>query len=294
LKLIETVSTLFNKGMKAKAAREAKVMAENPGAEMSLVSHVVELRRHLVRALLWLLGFTIVAIVFMKPLVKFLRYPFEQYQLGKGQRPDLMAIGLFEVILMNFKICFMVGLVAAAPFMVRELWAFVAPALYDHEKRVARPFVILSFLLFYLGISFGFFVIVPAFLGNTLEWAQDYANVQLTVDSYFSSLSTMVMIFGIIFEVPVAMSLLGLVGIINSEMLSKNRRVVILAAFVIGAVISPPDVLSQVLVSVPLWFMIEISIIALRVIESRRAKGVKERLDASGSSGESGEGDGAA
>lgn len=281
MKLLETVSSLFDKGMRARAAREAKVLADNPGSEMSLVSHVIDLRRHLVRALLWFAGFTVLALILMEPLIKFLRLPFEQYQLAKGKKADLMAIGLFEVILMNFKICFVVGFVAAAPFMIRELWGFVSPALYEHEKKLARPVVLSSIVLFYLGIAFGFFVIVPSFLSNTLEWAAPYANVQLTVDSYFSSLSTMVMIFGIIFEVPVIMSLLGLVGILTSEMLSRNRRIVILTSFVIGAVISPPDVVSQVIVSVPLYAMVELSIVALRIIEGRRAKALKERLEAS-------------
>jgi sec-independent protein translocase protein TatC len=275
---LNALTSLFNKGMRAKLEREAKARQANTGAEMSLVSHVVELRRHLVRSLGALLGFTILALIFMEPVIKFLRMPFESYQRAKNKSGELMAIGLFEVILMNFKICFVVGLVAAVPFILREIWAFVAPALYEHEKRMALPVILASIILFYAGISFGFFVIVPSFLSNTLEWAAPYANVQLTVESYFASLSTMVMLFGIIFEVPVVMSLLGLIGILNSKMLSQNRRIVILASFIIGAVISPPDVFSQLVVSLPLYAMVEISIVALKVIESRREKALQERL----------------
>jgi sec-independent protein translocase protein TatC len=186
---------------------------------------------------------------------------------------------MFEVIMMNFKVCFVVALILAAPFMVRELWRFVSPALYDYEKKLAVPFVASSIGLFYAGITFGFLVIVPAFLGNTLDWAADFdVKVTLSFENYFSSLSMMVMIFGIIFEVPVVLSLLGMVGILNSAMLSKNRRIVILGSFIVGAVVSPPDVMSQVIVSLPLYGMVEISILALRFIEARRAKRLREAI----------------
>ena len=280
MKPIEALTTLFNKGMKAKVQRQKmaqeKVRAggsgEEPAGEMSLLEHVFELRKHLVRSLLYLFGFSIIAIIFMEPLVRFLRRPFEMYQIERGRSPNLMSIGLFEVIMMNFKICFIVGLVAAVPFIIREVWRFVEPALYEHEQKLALPVVLSSMVLFYTGISFGFFVIVPAFLANTMDWAAPYADVHLTVDSYFSSLSMMVMIFGIIFEVPVLLSLLGLVGILKSSHLANNRRAVILGSFIVGAVVSPPDVMSQVIVSLPLYAMIEVSIVALRVIEHRRAK----------------------
>ena len=259
--------------MKKKVARENAVGGSvNPGAEMSLVGHIIELRKHIVRSLLWFLFFVIISMSFMEHVVAFLRRPYEMYQKSIGKSPQLMSIGLFEVVMMNFKICLIVGLVASAPFMIRELWRFVSPALYENERKIALPVVVSSVFLFFAGISFGFFVIVPVFLSNTLEWASQYASVILTVENYFSSLTTMVMIFGIIFEVPVVMSLLGLAGLLKSETLAKNRRVVLLGSFILGAVISPPDVFSQTVVSVPLYLMIELSVYALRYIERRRAR----------------------
>ena len=159
----------------------------------------------------------------------------------------------------------------SVPFFFWEVWRFIAPALYEKEKKIARPLTLASMVMFYLGISFGFFVIVPAFLSNALEWASKYANVMLTVENYYNSLATMVFVFGIIFEVPVVMSLLGLAGIIKSSMIAKNRRVVFFGSFVIGAILSPPEVMSQVLVSVPLYAMVELSVLALRAIEKRKA-----------------------
>jgi sec-independent protein translocase protein TatC len=272
LSIFKSIASVFNKGVQAKADRQNSIhsKAEAAPREMTLVEHLIDLRKHLVRSLGFFLGFTIIAIIFMEPLIRFLRTPFENYQLSKGKPIKLMSIGLFEVILMNFKICIVVGIIAAVPFILREIWLFVAPALYDAEKKMARPILLSSIGLFYAGISVGFFLIVPAFLGNTLDWAAPYADVNLTVESYFSSLSVMVMIFGIIFEVPVVLSLLGLIGILKSHHLSQNRRIVILISFVIGAIISPPDVFSQFVVAVPLYGMIEISILALKFIERKK------------------------
>jgi sec-independent protein translocase protein TatC len=280
LSIFKSISAVFNKGIRAKADRQSTVqgsaqakssLAEHEPKEMSLVEHLMDLRKHLVRSLGFFLGFTIVAIIFMEPLIKFLRTPFEAYQLSKGKTERLMSTALFEVILMNFKVCIIIGIIAAVPFILREIWLFVSPALYENERKMARPILLSSLALFYTGVSFGFFLIVPAFLSNTLEWAAPYADVHLTVESYFSSLSVMVMIFGIIFEVPVILSLLGLVGILKSEHLTKNRRIVILVSFIIGAIISPPDVFSQFVVSIPLYLMVEISVIALRIIEKKKA-----------------------
>lgn len=268
------LTALLNKGVKRKAVREHAVSGGAAGqmAEMSLVQHVIELRKHVVRSVLYYVVFAGIAMGFMSDVIAFLRRPYEIYRKSVGKDPQLLSIGLFEVVMMNFKICLIVGLVASAPFMVRELWRFVSPALYESEKRIARPVVFASILLFYTGISFGYFVIVPEFLANTLEWGQEYARVELTVGNYFDSLSTMVMLFGIIFEVPVIMSLLGLAGVVTSSLVSKNRRVVFLLSFVVGAILSPPDAFSQVIVSVPLYLMCELSVVALRIIERNRAK----------------------
>ncbi len=267
---VEYSKNLLNKGLARKAARERD--AGNEHGEMTLVEHVIELRQHVVRSALFFVAFFVVTMAFMKPVVSFLRTPFERYQASIGEDAQLMSTAVFEVIFMNFKICLITAGVAAVPFVLLELWRFVSPALYPAEKRIARPLTFASVILFYMGVSFGFYVIVPAFLSNALEWASEYANVVLTVNNYFNTLATMVFVFGIIFEVPVLMSLLGLAGIVNSDMVSKNRRIVCFASVLLAALISPPDIFSLVMVAVPLYGMIEISVVALRIIEKRKAK----------------------
>ena len=258
-----------NAGLQRKASREAK--AGNAQGEMTLVEHVIELRNHLVRSAVYFGVFSLVTFIFMDEILAFLRMPFESYQRSIGKEAKLMSTAVFEVVMMNFKVCLIVALVLSVPFFFWEVWKFVAPALYEKEKQIARPLTVASIIMFYLGIAFGFFVIVPVFLSNTLDWASKYAQVMLTVDNYYNSLATMVFLFGIIFEVPILMSLLGLAGIITSDMVAKNRRIVFFSSFLIGALLSPPDVFSQTIVSVPLYAMVEVSVFALRRIERRKA-----------------------
>jgi sec-independent protein translocase protein TatC len=279
---LHTAKGALDKGLARKAQRELQVTTGahpsggNPTAEMSLVDHIIELRGHAMRAVFWLVGFTVLSLVFMDRLLGFLRSPFEAHQRSVGRDAQLMSTAVFEVVFMNFKVCLLVAVVAAVPFILWEIWRFVAPALYAHEKRLAAPLVVASALMFYLGTAFGFFVIVPAFLSNTLEWASQYANVMLTVENYYNSLATMVFLFGVIFEVPVVLSLLGLAGFVRSEHITKNRRVVFFASCVVGAVLSPPDVFSLTITTLPLYGMVEVSVVALRAIERRRS----QRVDA--------------
>jgi sec-independent protein translocase protein TatC len=189
----------------------------------------------------------------------------------------LKTIGLIEVMWVNFKMVMIAAAVLGAPLILRELWLFISPALYERERKIASVLIIVSLLLFYSGIFFGFFLILPAFLSQTLEFAAQYADVEMTYENYFSSLTTLVMLFGVIFEVPVIFSLLGLVGIVKPEHITNNRRIILLLSFILGALISPPDVFSQVLVSVPLYLMCELSVFALRYIQkSRSASGADQ------------------
>ena len=284
------VTNAFTHGVTKKAERAEKVReasaqgsqqsvttAGTSVSEMGIFDHIQDLRKHLVRALLSVGFFTIVSLIFMEEVIGFLRRPYENFQKSQHKSEQLMSIGLFEVITMNLKICLIVGAVAALPFVVREIWRFVSPALFPHEKRIALPITIASVLMFYTGVAFGFFGIIPLFISNTIEWAQPYANVVLTVDNYFGSLFVMIMIFGVIFEVPVILTLLGTVGAIKSATIAKNRRIVFLLSFIVGALLSPPDVVSQTIISLPLYLMCELSIHTIRLVEKQREARRKEQ-----------------
>ncbi|NBW82347.1 twin-arginine translocase subunit TatC [bacterium] len=312
--LFGKLSGLFNKGMTQKLERQRAIQNQQnlasggqvlPGAEMSIVGHISELRKHLVRSLYWFVACLGLGLWFMKPLIQFLQLPYTcyGYLLSEAERAGesvkiafekfshflvwpkeclsttaaaataaktLKTIGLIEVLWVNFKMVMIAAAVLAAPLMLRELWLFISPALYERERKLASILIVSSLVLFYTGLFFGFFLIVPAFISQTLQWAAEYATVEMTYENYFGSLTTMVMTFGVIFEVPVVISLLGLVGIVKPEHISKNRRIIFLSSFIIGAFISPPDVFSQTLVSVPLYLMCEISVIALKLIQKQK------------------------
>jgi sec-independent protein translocase protein TatC len=326
MSLLGKLSSLFNKGMTQKLERQRAIQQQQspdqritqnnmqahhpdhetlPGAEMTLVGHISDLRKHIVRALYWYIGLCCIGFIFMKPLIRFLQLPYTcyGYLLSEANKAGeniqvafdkfshflswpqeclsataaadaaaktLKTIGLIEVMWVNFKMVMIAAGVLGAPLLLREVWLFVAPALYQRERRVASVLIVSSLVLFYTGLFFGFFLIVPAFLSQTLAWAAEYASVEMTYENYFGSLTTLVMMFGVIFEVPVIISLLGLVGIVKPEHITKNRKIIFFGSFILGAFLSPPDVFSQVLVSLPLYLMCEISVFALRFIQRKR------------------------
>ncbi|MEY2988907.1 MAG: twin-arginine translocase subunit TatC [Pseudomonadota bacterium] len=318
MKVLKSLERAFKKGVARKAERQRQVeqvdghataISEPDSAqmgEMSIVSHISELRKHIVRSIYWYLAIVVFAFANMKALVRFLQLPYTCYvyltnqasQAGQSLQvafqkfadfvswpqqcltataatessaQTLKTIGLIEVVWVNMKMCLIAGAVVALPFMLRELWLFISPALYEREKKVGLGLLFASVVLFYLGIGFGFFVIVPAFLSQTLQWAAEYASVEMTYENYFGSLTTLVMIFGVIFQVPVIISLLGMAGFVKAHHISENRKFVFFGAVVLGTLISPPDVFSQTLVSIPLYLMCEISVFALRAIEKSRS-----------------------
>ena len=332
MKIVDTLSSFFKKGVQRKIDRQKEVQGDNfarQGAEMSLVSHIGELRKHIVRAVKWYVLLCCIAFWFMKPIIQFSQLPYtcygfilaeaskagESLQLAlekfgsffswptqclsataavASTAKTLKTIGLIEVMWVNFKMCMIIAAVLGAPFIMRELWLFIAPALYERERKIASWLIISSIGLFYVGILFGFFLIVPAFLAQTLQWAADYAVVEMTYENYFGSLTTLVMIFGIIFEVPVVISLLGLVGLLKPHHITDNRRILFLASFIIGALLAPPDVFSQTLVAIPFYLMCEVSVFALRAIQKSReaGRGGDGNNGSSGNSHDAGSGDG--
>lgn len=266
------LSSVFNAGLQRKAKREAALNGYND-TQMSLFDHIKELRRHAMRGITWLILFSAVAFIFMEPLIAFLKKPYDAVLLelkAQGVTQNLSSISIFEVITVNFKICFLIGFSCSLPFIIFEVWKFIAPALYEQEKKVAKFSVFSSIILFYLGLAFGFFLIIPYFFSNALSWASQYAQVMITYENYFNSLITMLLIFGIVFEVPVILSLLGLAGILPAQVLAKNRRIAFLSCFILGAILSPPDVISLCLVAIPMYLMVEISIYIITKIELNR------------------------
>ncbi|KAB8033246.1 twin-arginine translocase subunit TatC [Fluviispira multicolorata] len=273
---IQYISSAFNAALQRKAKREQEVSG-NKNEQMTLFEHIQDLRKHALRGTIWLIAFSGISFIFMEHIIFFLKRPYDSFLLhaqNLGIQQNLSSIGIFEVMTMNFKICFLVGFVTSLPFLVREMWKFISPALYAKERNLALFSLTSSVILFYSGMCFGFFLIIPYFFKEALSWSSKYASIMITYDSYFSSLITLMLIFAAVFEVPVFLSLLGLAGILPSEALIRNRKIAFLACFIIGAILSPPEVISQCLVALPMYFMVEVSIFIIKKIEKSRQQNI--------------------
>ena len=240
------------------------------GAEMGLLSHLIELRDRLLRMLLAVGILFLCLFPFADTIWTTLARPLLKYGAG-----DMIAIDVASPFLIPFKVCLMLSIVLAAPFLLYQIWAFVAPGLYAHEKRLVSPLLISSTLLFYLGIAFAYFVVFPlvfAFFNNV---APDGVTVSTDIGRYLDFILTIFLAFGIAFEVPIATILLVAVGAMTPEGLAKKRPYFIVAAFVVGMFLTPPDIISQTLLALPMWLLFEVGIFFSRIFLKRKQEYVE-------------------
>jgi sec-independent protein translocase protein TatC len=154
----------------------------------------------------------------------------------------------------------------AMPYILYQLWAFVAPALFKHEKRLARPLLFSSIALFYMGCAFAYFVVFPLVFGFLTRIAPEGVEVMTDISKYLDFVTTLFLAFGITFEVPIATIILVATGITTAEKLKKIRGYVIVGAFALGMLLTPPDVISQTLLAIPMWFLYEVGILFSKIL----------------------------
>ena len=238
---------------------------ELAGTEAPFVSHLVELRDRLIRALLAVLAAFIVLAVFPGPagLYDLLAAPLVAH-LPQGT--TLIATNVISPILVPLKITLAAAFMLALPFVLHQVWAFVAPGLYTHEKRLVLPLVVSSTVLFVAGVAFCYFVVIP----GMSKFIQAFAPATITaapdIEQYFGFVLTLFLVFGLAFEVPVAVIVLVRIGAVTIEQLKKWRGYFIVVAFVIAAVVTPPDVISQLALAIPMCLLYEVGIIAARLV----------------------------
>ena len=229
----------------------------------TFISHLIELRQRLVRAIVAVLVVCLCLLPWSREIYVLLAQPLIAALPKGGQMIATDVIGPFLVPL---KVTLLVGFVIALPYVLFEAWAFVAPGLYAHEKRLVLPLVVASFLLFLLGMSFAYFLVFPVVFKFMASIAPEGVAWMTDIDKYFSFVLTTFVAFGVTFEVPVVVILLVRTGMVPIEKLKEIRPYVIVGAFVVGAVFTPPDVLSQIMLAVPLWILYEIGIIVARFV----------------------------
>jgi sec-independent protein translocase protein TatC len=241
---------------------------DNEDKKMSLTEHLAELRKRLVRALLALgVGFG-VCYYFKDKIFDIVTAPLTQV-LPKNSY--LIYTGLTEAFFVYMKLAFFASLLITSPFVLYQVWRFIQPGLLSKEKQYLVPFVASSTLLFLTGVLFGYFVVLPPAFEFFVSFNNKYLQAMISFADYLSLFVTFLLGFGVSFEMPIFIFFLAKLGIVNSKMLSKQRRYAILVIFIVAAILTPsPDALSQILMAIPLMFLYEVSIFVARFSEKKK------------------------
>ncbi len=233
------------------------------GDEQSFFSHLIELRERLLRAIAAVLLVLLVLLPFGNRLYAWLAAPLLAHLPRGGQ---MVAIEVAAPFFTPLKLAFFVALFVAMPFVLYQVWAFVAPGLYRHEKRLAVPLLVSSVALFYAGCAFAYFLVLPMVFGFLTGITPEGVAMMTDIAHYLDFVLVMFLAFGLCFEVPVAVVILVALGWVNPAQLTKSRPYVIVGAFVVAAILTPPDILSQTLLAVPMCLLYEIGILAARLV----------------------------
>lgn len=230
--------------------------------EQTLMDHLVELRDRLLHMVLAILIVFIALFAFAEDIFTVAAAPLLALM---PEGTSMIATGVTSPFLVPFKLVLLLSVLLTIPYLLHQLWSFVAPGLYLHEKRMAGPLLVSSVLLFYCGIAFAYFVIFPILFGFFIGIAPEGVAVMTDIGQYLDFIIAIFLAFGIAFEVPVATFLLIAAGITTPDKLAGKRPYIIIGAFVIGMLLTPPDVISQSLLAIPIWLLFELGLIMSRI-----------------------------
>ena len=234
--------------------------------EMPLMGHLLELRNRLLKAIILVIVFFAAMFPFSNELYLYLSEPLRSL-LPEGS--TMIATQVASPFLAPFKLTMVLALFVGMPFILHQAWSFIAPGLYKSEKRLALPLLVSSILLFYAGIAFAYYVVFPLMFGFFTATGPDQIAVMTDISAYLDFVLKIFFAFGIVFEIPIATLLLIWTGATTPASLAKKRAYVLVSCFVIGMLITPPDVISQTLLAVPMWLLFEVGIIFGRFVKPR-------------------------
>ncbi len=224
--------------------------------EMTLVEHLTELRSRLIRALLSVLIFSVFSYIFSEELIDYLSEP-----VG-----NLVFLSPAEAFITHIKVSILVGIIISLPVIIYQFWKFVLPALKKNEKKFFYIIMPTSLILFYAGIIFGFFIVLPLGMNFLLNFGGPELEAMISLDFYISFLITLLIPFGLIFQMPLVLNLMIKMGLVTVENLSAFRKYVIVLIFVVGAILTPPDIVTQALLAFPLILLFEGSLLIGKLI----------------------------
>ena len=239
--------------------------------DQPLIAHLIELRDRLIRILVVILIFFLGFIAFANDLYAYLAEPLQSL-LPEGA--SMIATQVASPFLAPFKLALYLSVYCGAPMILYQLWGFIAPGLYANEKKIAGPLLISSIFLFYAGMAFAYFVVFPLVFGFFTTVGPTGVTVMTDIDAYLSFVLKLFLAFGLAFEIPVATMLLIKAGIASPESLKEKRPYVFIGCFVVGMLVTPPDMISQTLLAVLMWLLFEAGLIGARFLGSKKTEDV--------------------
>jgi len=251
--------------------------SQTPQGEMPFLAHLVELRDRLLKIILVVLAILLVLMPFANELFTVMANPLMRFM---PEGTQMIAIDVVSPFFTPFKLALFVAVVLAVPYILYHFWAFVAPGLYDHEKHLALPLLVSSTGLFYLGMLFAYFVVFPIVFRFMISMTPEGVAMMTDISRYLEFMIKLFIAFGLAFEVPIATIIFVKVGITTPDALAQKRPYIIVGAFVIGMLMTPPDVISQTLLAVPILLLFEIGLFFSRIV----AKADAEREQAAAAS----------
>ena len=238
-------------------------MSETSDPQESFMSHLIELRTRLMRSIIAVVVVVVVLFPFAKDIYALLAQPLLRV-LPQGS--TMIATDVTGTFLVPLKVTLMAAFLIALPYVLWQAWAFVAPGLYQHEKRLVLPVLVSSCVFFAFGMSFAYFFVFPVAFGFFAGYTPVGVQMMTDIDKYLSFVMTMFIAFGLTFETPIVVVVLVRMRVVSLEKLKSVRPYVIVGAFVIGAIFTPPDVISQCLLAVPLWLLFELGLQLARFV----------------------------
>ena len=244
-------------------------MSEEPEklVEGTLISHLLELRDRLIRAMIAVAVAFLPCMFYSNQLFTFVATPLKE-KLPKGTQ--LIATTVMSPFTTPFKLSLFVAVFLAMPFIIYQLWAFVAPGLYRHEKRFAVPLLISSIVLFYVGVVFAYFFVFPVMFQFFAATTPHGVAMMTDISAYLDFVLKMFLAFGAAFEVPIAVVLLVLTGVVKLEKLKENRGYVLIGIFILAALLTPPDAVSQCIMAIPMYLLYEGGLLMARILSKMR------------------------
>lgn len=253
-------------------AKKSKEELERMQVEQPLISHLIELRNRLLKSLLVILVVFVGLYSFSNELYLLLSKPLE---VLLPENSSMIATGVASPFLVPFKLTLFAAVFIAVPFILHQAWGFIAPGLYKSEKRFAVPLLLSSIVLFYVGIAFAYFVVLPLVFGFFTAIGPEGVNFLPDINNILNFILKIFFAFGIAFEIPIATLLLIMTGITTVESLTNKRPYIFVGCFVIGMLVTPPDVISQTILALPMYALFEAGIFFGRLVEKKK-DGTKE------------------